>query len=276
MSRSAAHDAMYASAKAILWVEDLQTQRYLTRVWNQPEDVQTYVAGNNEAVKAIVISAGRSYPHVFGLVDRDFGNSNKADWPTKRVFRLPRHEIENYLLDPIDLYNCPLHNRYRTEAEIITKLSELANVQPAWLAYRKVVRTIEKEIGRGQPGVPSCVKIPSVEVATNLIESSSWIATLDRRTSEWTTPGKIAAEILSAYTEFDTLQKAESWMDDFSGKEIFRPIRDFLYTPKSGNVTDHDADFAAEIGSWQAANDRVPPDIHDLLLSLRSRVGIHP
>lgn len=276
MSKSS-FDQLYATP-IVLWVEDVQTQQYLIEAWQQSSAIlRIHVAGSNQSVQALTesaVKAGRK--NVFGLVDRDFGNSNKADWPTKRVFRLPRNEIENYLLDPIDLYNCPLHNRYRTEAEIITKLSELANVQPAWLAYRKVVRTIEKEIGRGQPGVPSCVKIPSVEVATNLIESSSWIATLDRRTSEWTTPGKIAAEILSAYTEFDTLQKAESWMDDFSGKEIFRPIRDFLYTPKSGNVTDHDADFAAEIGSWQAANDRVPPDIHDLLLSLRSRVGIHP
>lgn len=276
MSRTAAHDTMYASAKAILWVEDVQTQRYLTRVWNQPEDVQLYVSGNNEAVKAVVTAAGRSYPHVFGLVDRDFGKSNKAEWLTKRVFRLPRHEIENYLLNPIDLYNCPLHNRHRTEAEIATKLSELATVQPAWLAYRKVVRTIEKEIGRGQPGVPSCVKIPSVEVATNLIESSSWIVTLEQRSSEWTARDKIATEISSAFTEFGELLKAGSWIDDFSGKEIFRPIRDFLYTPKGGNVADHDADFAAEIGSWQAANDCVPPDIHDLLSAIRTRVGIHP
>lgn len=278
MSRPGDYDPLYSGPAIVLWVEDVLTRQYLSRVWGQPPEVRLLVAGNNDAVKAMVVAAGRHYPHVFGVVDRDLGTTNRPDWgkPTKRVFRLPRHEIENYLLDPFDLVSCPIHNRNRTQADIGQQLQSLVSQQPAWLAYRRVIRDIERDLGHNQPGVPSCASVPTPDVAIHEIVGCDWITTLSQRTVQWSDQAVIAQNVQNRYAEYLASVSNGIWRDDFSGKEIFTPIRDFLYAPRPNAGPDHDADFAAEVGSWQAANNRVPTDIADLLATLRTRVGLPP
>jgi hypothetical protein len=98
---TAAHlGAMFAAAPIVVWVEDSLTRDYLSKAWNDDLDIVFFLAGNSAAVRPIVETArGEGINHVFGIVDRDLGTTNRAKWPNVMIFRLPRHELENYLLD---------------------------------------------------------------------------------------------------------------------------------------------------------------------------------
>ena len=102
MPRDVARDALY-SGQINLWVEDDLTRAYLSALWNDSA-VKFLIGGGRDGVVAILRDAhDAGYTNVFGVIDRDHGRSNHGDWlkpsRTIRTFVLPRHEIENYLLD---------------------------------------------------------------------------------------------------------------------------------------------------------------------------------
>jgi len=96
----------------VLWVEDRSTREYLSTVW-QPEDqlFQLLIAGGNATVVAVVHDQREAgYEHVFGLADRDFGESNHDRWQNPQsglaVFKATALEVENHLLNWEALAGC--------------------------------------------------------------------------------------------------------------------------------------------------------------------------
>ena len=205
-----------------------------------------------------------------------FGTTNRSDWLRKRIFRLPRHEIENYLLDTVDLLNCYLHNRKRTEPQLLQMLHSQASKQPAWLAFRKVLIEIEKRIGHGQPSVPKMDDVTNIESALDRILLSNWFVEVPRNVQASFNRESIETELNTYHSQYQSMVASKLWKHHFSGKEIFRSIRDFLYQPfrkVSRNRNDHDADFAADLGMYQAANGRVPEDIRDLWRAIQTQIS---
>ena len=69
------------SAPIVLWVEDEITRDYLSEVWQGNPLVKFCIAGGSENIKGVVHDARSSgFVHVFGLIDRDFGDSNRDRW----------------------------------------------------------------------------------------------------------------------------------------------------------------------------------------------------
>ena len=124
-----------------LWVEDETTRAYLRELWGDPA-VAFFIGGGYEGVKAVVKDAERAgFLNVFGLIDRDFRLANKAGWsdPKKsRTFVLPKHEIENYLLDADILANSRYNNLGRTSGQILGYMEEHARRMCWWAACRDV------------------------------------------------------------------------------------------------------------------------------------------
>src|SRR5262245_23120839 len=105
-------DALY-NATLVLWVEDTVVRDYLTDAWQDPA-IRFLIAGGDVGIPAVVESARQDgHAQVFGLVDRDFRNSNRSRWLATtsdlRVFVPEAHEIENYVLDADALAGCALN-----------------------------------------------------------------------------------------------------------------------------------------------------------------------
>jgi hypothetical protein len=143
-----------------LWVEDELTRAYLPTVWDSP-DAAFFIGGGNEGVRAIVKDAEvAGFPNVFGLIDRDFRQTNQSEWsnPGKmfRTFVLRVHEIENHLLDAAALASIRLNNSGKTPAEIETMMSTAASRLCWWAACRDVVAELRKRFRDGFLRDPSC------------------------------------------------------------------------------------------------------------------------
>ena len=149
--------SLYSAAPIILWVEDVITRDYLGKVWGDPSEVAFMIGGTASGIHATVHTAIREgISHVFGLVDRDFGTTNRPQWndPQTRVFRLPRHEVENYSMDAHAVTGCLLNNRGRTLVQVQNEMDRLAGLQPHWLACRRVLRQLREVVLNGYPASP--------------------------------------------------------------------------------------------------------------------------
>ena len=145
MPRDVARDALY-NGQINLWVEDDLTRAYLGALWDDSA-VKFLIGGGRDGVGAILKDADEAgYTNIFGVVDRDHGPSNYADWfvPGRsfRRFILRRYEIENYLLDTPALEGCRFNTHRRTAAQIDTFLGDEALRRCWWAACRDVVSHI--------------------------------------------------------------------------------------------------------------------------------------
>ncbi len=118
MPRGRLHAKPLYGGQINLWVEDDLTRTYLNALWNDPA-VKFLIGGSYQGVLAILKDAeDAGYSNVFGVVDGDHGRSNHMNWskPGKSSprFILPRHEIENYLLDTPALEGCRFNTHRRT------------------------------------------------------------------------------------------------------------------------------------------------------------------
>jgi len=71
--------------------------------------------------------------------------------------------------------------------------------------------------------------------------------------------------------------KNDNWKRTFSGKEILRDVRGFVYDPPASHVVSsatHDIDLARSIARWQVSNNRVPAELTTLLGHIRTKAGI--
>jgi hypothetical protein len=269
-----------SSAAIVLWVEDTLTRDYLGAVWGNPTWIAFRVAGGNEGVRALVRSfEEQGHPNVFGLVDRDFQDPNKADWMNHakkfRTFVLPVHEIENYLLDAPALQASRYHNRSLDTAAIESEMTSKASTLCWWAACRDVVAELKRRFHG------SFMRDPKQTVADKAgalqhICDSDWFRKL---AAEAGRSGRADIEGLldDAFAEASTRIADGSWRQDFAGKEILRHVADRMCdrTRVHGFPSPPAQfyyDLAKQVGAWQFANAAVPSDLTDLSTALGARI----
>lgn len=267
-----------------LWVEDPLAADYLATVWGSPPEVVLLIGGGNLGVRAILDDAEKSgFSNVFGLIDGDFRPSNRADWmnPAKtfRTFALSAHEVENHLLDPAALAGCVFNNVNsgvgRTAVEIEAEMTRKAGELGWWMSCRDVLSQLSHLFRDDFPGHPKCPHITDQAQAESFILVSPWFATLSAKMAQ-ATDAVVRRLLAEAKTRADSQILSGEWRLRFSGKEIFHHVRSWIYdsSGRRATPTDLDADVAKAVARWQFEHDAFPAEIHELLMALRSRVGI--
>ncbi|OWK36798.1 hypothetical protein [Fimbriiglobus ruber] len=178
-------------------------------------------------------------------------------------------------MDATAVQNCNLNTRKRTLTEIEVELNRLANSQPAWLACRQVLTRMRQDVQQDFPSHPNLAAVTTVAQAEQHITTAPWFNSLSAKATAWTTAGRVLSELQAAEQVFSAALTNGQWVAEFSGKEMFRRLRDYVYQPPQ-NPGYPDSDFAKAIGEWQQTNGQVPADLVDLRSALRSKVGLPP
>lgn len=276
MTISVSPPSLY-SKQINLWVEDVLVREYLSECWQSDPTVGFLVAGGNGTIRGAVHDAElQNLPNVFGFSDRDFASSNADDWGrySSRVYIPKVHEIENYLLDPPALCNCNANSGTRTEKEIVDRLKQRATKLCWWMACRKVISDIRLKVTDSFIHHPKCNAVTDLVTAKGVIIDSSWYSGIRAKVDSVL---QIADIILALTTEEQRLRAtldSNDWRTEFSGKELFHHVRDWLYIKPPKNSTQPDVDVAKMVAKWQVENGAVPGEVSSLRESLMRRVGI--
>ncbi len=256
------------------------TRTYLAAIWSDPQ-VAFLIGGGNEGVSAIVKDAQESgFVNVFAVIDRDYRQSNKADWLTSgktfRRFILPVHEIENYVLDSAALCESRFNNLQRTREQIDAMMRMAAGRLCWWAACRDVVAEMRRRFREGFLNDPPC-SIPDHAEAMNHICRSPWFMKLAAEVGR-TTESEIGDLLSKAHTRANGLLADGGWMSDFAGKEILRDVGSRIFDrtkPSKQQISPAqlDEDLAKEVGAWQKRNNLVPDALNELLAALRQRIA---
>jgi hypothetical protein len=203
MSPSPDLTALY-NRPIILWVEDIVTSTYLGECWND-SDIAFRIAGGHEGVRTVVRSAqSDGYHHVFGFVDRDFGYTNRPQWPNATaspIFVPEVHEVENHLLDASHLQACDLNNGGRSAADIASRLHAVASRIVWWMACRQVLADLRTETVKD---FPSHAVVHTQAEAERLICASGWYTNLPAFAATITVVGEITRRLTTAHTTATT------------------------------------------------------------------------
>lgn len=266
--------------KINLWVEDVLTREYLKDIWEDDPDFFFLIAGGKENISAILKDAEeQGYSNVFGYVDRDFGQSNRAGWTdmTKcaRRFVSDLHEIENFLLDKDALAGCALNTESRSAPEIDDRLKARASELVWWMACRSVIIELRKDFREDFLEHPKCPDVCDLDSAEKYITSQGWFSGLKARADKVSATGEIRKCVTTAKGFMTNTIDDGSWRIHFSGKELFRHVRGWVYTkpPRlDASKTELDLDVAKSVARWQVDNGSVPPELMDLRQAMRQRV----
>ena len=283
MPRDIARDALY-SGRINVWFEDELTRVYLGAVWNDPA-VKILIGGGHDGVAAILKDAEHAgYRNVFGVADRDFGRSNYPDWlvpgRTFRRFVLPRHEIENYLLDTPALEGCRFNTHGKTAADIDAILDAEAAKLCWWSACRQVVSHVRDRFFDAFITHPKVPDVATSSAARDHIVQSDWFRALPRKATS-ITEARIERLLTRAHVGALSMREDGSWRTEFSGKEIFRVIGNRIFNRTAApsyqpSTTEFDADLAKEIASWQVAKRSIPAELIELLAAMKARIVSPP
>ena len=260
-----------------VWVEDSLTSEYLQELWREPRAL-LLIAGATGSVKPAVQDAARNgASNVFGIVDRDFENTNRQRWENAqlRCFVVPAHEMENYLLDEYALAGCDLNNRSRSAVDILARMRDRAKGLLLWMAVCHTLKRVRRYCLDDYPQRPSATKISTLNEAWQFIEQSPWFQSFSTRAADIAAPATVRGWLSDAFASLDHDLATDDWKQTFSGKEILRDIRGFIYQPpQPAPPSVHDVDLAQSVARWQADNGRVPNDLMELLRLLRTKAGV--
>jgi len=271
------------TAPVVLWVEDGLTGEYLLKLWQTHAKLfDVRVGGTCETIRAAVHDERTAdNRRVFGVIDRDFRPSNHAQWANPdsgiEVFVPPVHEMENYLLDWDALAGCDenqkRHRRARADTE--ARAQQEAGRMVWWMACRSVLAKYRDMLVGDYPHHPKVTDIPDRAAAQAYIASSPWYsASFPNATTAIAPAGALAADLGSAQTVHVGELNSGRWVQTFSGKEIFRSIRGYLFNSGYASAEAMDTDLAKSVGEWQHANNCVPTDLVQLRDALKARVGL--
>ena len=270
------------SGRINLWVEDGLTRSYLGALWNDSA-VKFLIGGGNQGVAAILRDAeDAGYTNVFGLVDQDHDRSNYPEWfDTSRSFRkfiLPRHEIENYLLDTHALEGCVFNTRRLDAGRIDTILDEEAIRRCWWAACRDVISEIRELFFDDFIPHPKIPEIGSETSATDYIVSHAWFGSLSNRATGLDA-SDIDGRLKRAYHIAVACCLNGDWRKEFPGKEFLRLVGGRIYDRsslphgKKPSASEFDNDLAKAVARWQVDQGKVPSDLDQLLDALKKRIG---
>jgi hypothetical protein len=273
-----------ATATIALIVEDPLTRDYLRAVWQDPVGVAFILGGGNDGVRAIVKSfEEEGFPNVFGVTDRDFRPSNRAQWlnPSKtfRTFVLPVHEVENYLLDAQALEASPYQNRRLDAAAIEARMGAKAGGLCWWAACRETIAELKRRFR--EPFVPDPTQAVTDEMSARAhICGSAWFTKLAGESAR-STEADVYARLSADHVVATDRLADGSWRHDFAGKEILRDVAGWICDRTRiarfpARDVDYYTDLAKEVASWQVANGVVPTDLIELLTALRLRISSPP
>ena len=267
-------------ARINLWVEDELTRDYLDALWDDTS-VAYLVGGGCQGVDAIAHDAERSgYQNVFALVDRDFRVSNKAWWlepgKTFRVFVPPRHEIENYLLEPDALSESRFNTLSRPSTEINRYMTEKAANLCWWAACRDVVAELRHRFRESFLTDPKSPPVDNAEAARDHICDQEWFKKLAFETGR-SSEADVHQLLAEAYAKSTSRLSDGTWLAEFAGKEILRDVGSRIFDRGrmrgySSKGAGFDSDLAKGVAAWQVANNAVPSDLSDLLAALKARI----
>lgn len=265
-------------APLVVWVEDPLVRDYLASVWEDPA-VRFLIAGGNAGIHPVVESARQDgHTHVYGLIDRDFRTSNRPSWmnPSRdlRVFVPEAHEFENYLLDPVALAGCVLNTSGQSAAGIEERLKRHAGTLTCWMACRAVLAELRQTVLAEFPGHPGPPTVGNLADAERYICNSPWYLSLPGHVTVFATAGHVSGRLQHFHELMLHAVAGNAWQRDFSGKELFRDIRDWVYRGGVAVGSARDSDLAKAVARWQSANSAVPKEVTDLRRAMRSRAGL--
>ena len=258
------------------WVEDAVTGEYLFDCWNVPT-IGYRAGGSCRSIEVMVHDAAhRSEANVFGVVDRDFRVTNEPHWmdlsQNVRCFILPAHEIENYSLDAEALAGCDANTYRRSPAAIESRMKAKAQQLVWWMACRRTIKRIDALCVDGFIDTPSPGAIVDLASAAGHITSHAWFARFPADSAQIIAAGNVAHWVDEAQQQYAADLASDAWKITFAGKRIFHDVRGFIYQPPTqATQLDYDVDLAKSVARWQVANNRVPPDITNLLAAFQAR-----
>jgi len=270
--------ALYGSQPLFVWVEDEATRIALTTAW-AGDSVAIHIGGSNDTIRAVVNDAWRNgINHVFGVVDRDHGRSNNAQWLSPpnslRVYVLQSPEIETLALDPLSIAECAYNTAGRTEAEIETKLQEIAAGMNWWMACCSVLMTVKGRRNAGFPPFPAVARVTSESSALACITSADWFSKTAATLAGLATMGWLTTELRAEEARISATIANGTWRSELSGKQVFQQVSDFVFT--RGVVPDKHAALLQAVIQRQVDTGRMPLELSSLRTSLRVRVGLPP
>lgn len=271
--------AMYRGRAINLWVEDAVVAAYLREIWADRE-IHILVGGGNDAVWAMANHANEhGYLNVFGLIDRDFGDTNYADWmsPQKafRTFRLPCLEMENLFLDFEALAGCVANNNRKSVEEIRNRIENLAASLIPYMACRAVISSMRHLVLDGFPEHPKRTVVSDLNVAESLIVTSPWFGRIVPDTRNELDANHIRERLIQFDGQYRAdLAGADHWKQTFSGKELFRDVASFIYQGVGIRGQQRDLDIAKAVARWQVQNGTAPMVVLELRRAMRFRLGM--
>ncbi|MBN1593734.1 MAG: hypothetical protein JW941_10875 [Candidatus Coatesbacteria bacterium] len=277
MTAAGAHE-LYAIAPVFIWVEDALTEAYLNKLWGDIE-IHVAVAGCGETVQAATRDARQAgFPHVFGVRDRDFGKSNFTKWPKSdeaiEVFRLRRHETENYLLDWTALAECSEARLHRSAKDIEMHVKEHAASLDWWLATKWTLFELSADLSKGFPSGPGLTTIKDDGGALSYILASNWYRGVCKLPKASFDSAKIEAVLAKHHRGIEKSLGNADWIGLFPGKELLRIARAFIGKTKGKGQSkvDADIDLAKAIAERQVKGGEKPEDF--MLIRNRIRQGV--
>ena len=270
---SADIDALYKNASAVLWVEDPETRAWLNAVWEGlAPNILVLVAGGRSNVIAVCEQAkDAGYRHIFGLIDQDFGTSNRQRWASldsnERVYRLDVHEIENLLLDSAALAGCDLNTGKRTASDIDSRLVETAGARLCWVACTRFLADTRRDATNGFPPDPRT--IASLADAEAYVNDSAWFSKTADGCPALATTAAVSAALQAAHDVATAALTDGSWKTTFPGKQLFGEIRGYVHQNARG--VGARIDLVKAVGAWQRTN-RLPPQVSELRDAIRARI----
>jgi hypothetical protein len=266
--------ALYAAQPLVVWVEDEETRRVLTTTW-AGESVAIYVGGGNETIRAVVEDAWREgLRHVFGVVDRDFGHSNSDHWQNPggdlKVYVLESSEIENLALDPDALAVCAYNTGRRSKEQIAERIIEAVTRMVWWMACCAVLDRVRRQRNADFPTYPrQGAAVVDLASALRYIQSSLWFSQHAGQLPSLATRHWLEAELDRQQHHFSTALSDGTWKTEFSGKQIFDRVVEFVHTMGIGR--DKKLELLQGVAQAQIDLGTVPQELHRLKASLFSR-----
>ncbi len=262
---------------ANLWVEDALSSEYLNEVWREPRAL-FLIAGATDSVQPVVKDAVRRGANsVFGVIDRDFEATNFPRWanPELRHFILPVHEMENYLLDENALHACDVNNLGRTADAILIRMQARASAILYWMTACHVLKRIRRHCLDQFMPRPTPTALTTIADVLPYIQATDWYQSFAQRAAEIASPVQVQTWIDEAHQTLSADLANGNWKRTFSGKEILRDVRGYIYQPPhSAPPGVFDVDLAQSVARWQADNNIVPADLIQLLMHVRTKAGI--
>lgn len=283
MTTDVALSSLYRG-KINLWVEDPLTRDYLRAAWNQDSSVAFFVAGGGGGVPSLVKDARLGgVANVFAYVDRDFRTSNRNRWSdpdwNSGVYISAVHEVENHLLDWDALAGCGLKPSPPTPEQLKLRAERYSRKLGWWTSCRAVLAEERDRLLAAEPSHPTIQQVGNEAEASAYLDGLPYWNAVQLQTAGWNPAARAAALRRFHATAAAQLQDG-SWVREFPGKEIFHHVRSLVHEPRRDRslppqtAGDLDSDVAKAVGAWQAANEKVPAELIELLASLKRRVGL--